>query len=79
MRTPGSSRPSWWIKSNAGDSIREKPNFVLIRDNLKDAADIPTYAEPWFLTFNAEVEFHPAMSPQDLERSGIDRLSKKWR
>jgi hypothetical protein len=46
--------------------------------NLKDSSEIPKYAEPWFLAFNADVEFHPAMTPEDLQRAGIDKIAKKW-
>ena len=46
--------------------------------NLKDPSEIPALAEPWFLTFNAEVEFRNAMTPEDLARSGLDALGKKW-
>jgi len=46
--------------------------------NVNDASDVPALAEPWFLTFNAEVEFRIAMTPEDLSRSGIDTLGKKW-
>jgi hypothetical protein len=28
--------------------------------------------------FNAEVEFHIVMSPDDLEKGGLDNLAKKW-
>jgi Domain of unknown function (DUF3303) len=45
---------------------------------LADASRIPTFAEPWFLTFNADVEFQPVMSPEDLKRAGLDALGKKW-
>ncbi len=45
---------------------------------MKDAAQIPAIAEPWFLTFNADVEFHPAMLPEDLAKAGLDALGKKW-
>ena len=38
--------------------------------HLKDASEIPKFAEPWFLAFNAKVEFKPAMLPQDLEAAG---------
>ncbi|HZQ42977.1 MAG TPA: DUF3303 family protein [Acidobacteriaceae bacterium] len=51
---------------------------VLIID-LPDASKIPSLAEPWFLTFNADVEVHPVMTPQDLAASGLDELGKKWR
>jgi hypothetical protein len=50
---------------------------ILIID-MKDASEIPMYAEPWFLKFNAEVEFKVAMTPEDLGRANLDALGKKW-
>ena len=50
---------------------------IMIVD-LADPSKIPTFAEPWFLTFNADVEFHPVMSPDDLKRGGLEALGKKW-
>ena len=44
---------------------------VLIVD-LADPSKIPSLAEPWFLTFNADVEFRVAMTPDDLKRAGLD-------
>jgi len=43
--------------------------------DMKDTSQIPSVAEPWFLAFNAQVEFHPAMSLQDLKNAapGIER------
>ena len=35
----------------------------LISVNLQDASPIPAVAEPWFLSFDASVEFHSAMTP----------------
>ena len=46
--------------------------------NLDDPSKVPMFAEPWFLTFNADVEFHVAMTPEDLARAGLDALGKKW-
>jgi hypothetical protein len=46
--------------------------------DVKDASDVPALAEPWFLTFNAEVEFRIAMTPEDLGRANLDVLGKKW-
>ena len=46
--------------------------------NVNDPSDVPVLAEPWFLTFNAEVEFRVAMTPEDLGRAGLDSLGKKW-
>jgi len=50
---------------------------ILIVD-LKNASDIPAFAEPWFLLFNAKVEFHPAMTAEDLGKSGLDTIGKEW-
>ena len=46
--------------------------------NLDDPSKIPALVEPWFLTFNADVEIRVAMTPEDLARSGLDALGKKW-
>jgi hypothetical protein len=46
--------------------------------NLESATQIPSIAEPFFLTFNAECKFHPVMSPDDLQKAGLAELGKKW-
>ena len=46
--------------------------------NMSDASEIPRFAEPWFLLFDATVEFLPTMTPQDLQRAGLDQLGKQW-
>ena len=50
---------------------------IMIID-VEDPSKVPAFAEPWFLTFNADVEFHIVMSPDDLKRAGLDSLGKKW-
>jgi len=50
---------------------------ILIVD-LADASEIPSLAEPWFLTFNATCEIRVAMTPEDLGKSGIDTIGKRW-
>jgi hypothetical protein len=50
---------------------------ILVVD-LKQASEIPAFAEPWFLLFNAKVELHPTMTPQDLGASGLETISKEW-
>lgn len=50
---------------------------VIIVD-LADPSKIPALAEPWFLTFEADVEFRIAMSAEDLKRAQIDDLGRKW-
>lgn len=46
--------------------------------NVDDPSSVPAISEPFFLKFNADVEFHIVMSPEDLKRSGFDELGKKW-
>ena len=50
---------------------------ILVVD-VPDPSRVPVLAEPWFLTFQADVEFRIAMTPEDLKRSGIDELGRKW-
>jgi len=51
--------------------------LIMIADVAKPS-DVPRIAEPWFLIFSADVEFHIVMSPNDLEKGGLDKLGKKW-
>jgi hypothetical protein len=46
--------------------------------DVPDASKVPALAEPWFLTFQADVEFRIVMTPEDLKRSGIDGMGKQW-
>jgi hypothetical protein len=46
--------------------------------NATDASQIPSFAEPWFLLFEADVKFRPVMTPEDLGRAGLDAIGKKW-
>ena len=45
---------------------------------VAEPSKVPALAEPWFLTFNAEVEFHIVMTPEDLQKAGLVELGKKW-
>ncbi len=46
--------------------------------NIDNVASIPKYAEPWFLKFNADCLFRIAMTPEDLDKAGLEELGKKW-
>ena len=50
---------------------------VMIVD-MSDPSKIPALAEPWFLTFNASVEFRVAMTPDDLRKASLEEVGKKW-
>jgi len=50
---------------------------ILIVD-MTDSSQIPSLCEPWFLLFHADCEVHPAMTPADLAKAGLEGLGKKW-
>ena len=56
----------------------KRTGFVFF--DLKDTSQIPAAAEPWFLAFNAQVEFHPAMNLEDLKKAtpGIEKAVKNY-
>jgi hypothetical protein len=47
---------------------------------MNDPSEIPAVAEPWFLAFNAAVEFKPVMNPDDLAKAlaAIDAAVKQY-
>lgn len=57
----------------------QRTGFIFF--DMKDVSQIPAVAEPWFLAFNAKVEFHPTMTPEDLKKAGpgIERAVKSYR
>ena len=48
----------------------QRCGFLVV--NLENASKIPALAEPWFLAFNAAVELHPLMTPEDLQKASPD-------
>jgi len=54
-----------------------KRGGILIVD-LAKPSDVPRLAEPWFLKFNASVEFRVCMKPEDLGQADLEGLGKKW-
>ena len=47
---------------------------------MSDTSQIPAIAEPWFLAFNAAIEIHPVMIPEDLAKAAgaIESAVKKY-
>jgi hypothetical protein len=54
-----------------------KRGSIMIVD-IADPSKVPGIAEPFFLTFNAEVNFHVVMGPEDLANAGLESLGKTW-
>jgi hypothetical protein len=60
------------------DENGQRTAFVFLE--MQDASQIPAIAEPWFLAFNARIEIHPVMVPDDLNRASgaIETAVKKY-
>ena len=60
------------------DDNGERTGFIVF--DLAEPSQIPSIAEPWFLTLNAKVSFRPAMNSDDLAKAipGIERVVKKF-
>ena len=46
--------------------------------NVEEPSRVPSFAEPFFLAFNADCRFRIAMTPEDLAKAGLEQLGKKW-
>jgi hypothetical protein len=51
---------------------------VILIVNVDNPSKVPGLSEPWFLLFDADVQFHIVMSLDELGRAGLDVLAKKW-
>lgn len=60
------------------DNNGQRSGFIFL--DMQDASQIPALAEPWFLAFNASIELHPVMVPDDLAKAAgaIDNAAKKY-
>jgi hypothetical protein len=60
------------------DNNGQRAGFIFLE--MQDASQIPAIAEPWFLAFNASIEIHPVMVPEDLEKasSAIQNAAKNY-
>ncbi len=50
--------------------------FLIVE--LSDTSKMPALADPWFLTFEADVQLHACMVPDDLKRAGLEAIGKQW-
>ena len=60
------------------DNDGQRAGFIFL--DLQDASQIPAIVEPWFLAFNASIEIHPVMVPDDLAKAekAIEKAVKKY-
>lgn len=55
----------------------KRGGFMIV--DMKDVSEMVKIAEPWFLLFNAGVEYFPVMTPQDIQKAGLDQIGKTWK
>jgi hypothetical protein len=55
----------------------KRGGFLVV--NMNDVSEMPRLAEPWFMLFDANVEFMPAMTPADLQKADLVSIGKKWK
>src|SRR5438874_5969287 len=60
------------------DNNGQRSGLIFLQ--MQDASQIPAIAEPWFLAFNASIEIHPVMIPDDLAKASgaIENAVKKY-
>ncbi len=54
----------------------KRGGFFII--DLENPSDVPSFAEPFFLQFQATCKFRILMTPADLQIAGLDDLGKRW-
>ena len=46
--------------------------------DVQSPSAVPAFSEPFFLNFQASCKFRILMSPEDLQKAGLQELGKKW-
>lgn len=45
---------------------------------VQASSDVPFWSEPFFLNFQASCKFRILMSPEDLQKAGLEELGRQW-
>ncbi|HUZ10432.1 MAG TPA: hypothetical protein VMU76_09720 [Acidimicrobiales bacterium] len=59
-------------------SERDGRRGAIMVVDLQDPSGVPALAEPLFLAFNAAVKFRICMTADDLGRSGLDEIGRRY-
>ena len=56
----------------------QRGGYIIV--NIDDASQIPAIGEPFFMWLNADIEFFPVMTLEDLKKAGpaIGAAVQKW-
>jgi hypothetical protein len=53
----------------------QRTGYLIV--NLANASEMPRLGEPFFLTFDAQVDWFPVMTPDDLQKAGLEKFATK--
>lgn len=61
-----------------GTRCGKRTAFLVL--NMKDSSELPKFAEPWFLAFNADIDSQIVMAPEDLAKAApaIEEAARKY-
>ena len=59
-------------------SERDGQRGAVVIVDVADPSRVPAVAEPFFLAFNAAVRFRVAISAEEIARSGLDMMGRKY-
>jgi hypothetical protein len=51
---------------------------VMLVIEVASPSDVPRFAEPFLLKFNADWRFRIVMGPAELAKAGVGELGKRW-
>ena len=51
---------------------------ILMIVELEKSSELPALAEPWFLSFDADVDCHVVMTSDDFQEAGLEKIVEKW-
>ena len=54
----------------------KRGSFIVV--DVSDPSQLPSVAEPLLLSFNASLKAHVVMAPEDVAKSGLEEVGKKY-
>lgn len=57
--------------------VEGRRGLVAIVD-IPEPSKVPSYAEPFFMSFNAECKIRIVMGPEELQSAGLAEIGERW-
>ncbi|HKB86863.1 MAG TPA: hypothetical protein VKD08_11870 [Ignavibacteriaceae bacterium] len=59
-------------------SLNEGRRNIFMVVNVNSGGDYVKYAEPFFLQFNADIKYDIVITPEEIQKSGLEEIGKKY-